>query len=206
MTFTPDRSAARILSQIIDLPQTRKLIGIAGPPGTGKSTVAAALCTKLQEAGRTVKVMPMDGFHLDNRLLDQRKLRHRKGAPETFDADGFCALIERAASGAAVVYPVFDRTRDIAIAGAGYVAQDTEFVLVEGNYLLFDRAPWTALPQFWTFSVWVGTTKNELIDRLIERWLAEGLSKEQAFEKVHNNDLANAETIQANRLPADLEL
>lgn len=205
MTLTPDLCAERILSHIIDLPQKRKLIAIAGPPGTGKSTVSAALCTKLQEAGRAAVVMPMDGFHLDNRLLDEHDLSHRKGAPETFDAEGFCALIERAADGAAFVYPVFDRARDIAIAGAGYVGRETEFVLFEGNYLLFDQDPWAALPAFWAYSVWIGTPEKELIDRLVDRWLSEGLTQTQALEKVHGNDLENAKTIQLNRLPADLE-
>ena len=86
--------------------QGRRLVALAGPPATGKSTLAGALCERLSRDGQSAVVVPMDGFHLDNRILEARGLLARKGAPETFDADGFIALIRRLKSGAEVVAPL----------------------------------------------------------------------------------------------------
>mgnify|MGYP000368530937 CR=1 FL=1 len=83
----------------------------------------------------------MDGFHLDNAVLESRDLKHRKGAPETFDADGFVHLINRLRNNIEVAAPVFDRTRDLSVAGATIVPADCEVVIVEGNYLMFDEPP-----------------------------------------------------------------
>jgi pantothenate kinase len=99
----------------------RKLVAVAGPPASGKSTFAALLCDTLKREGMLAQTVPMDGFHLDNRLLDARGLRARKGAPETFDIQGFVALVQRLKQGGDVVYPVFDRDRDLAVAGADMV-------------------------------------------------------------------------------------
>ncbi|MEO0638005.1 MAG: hypothetical protein AAFY73_15370, partial [Pseudomonadota bacterium] len=97
----------------------RVMLAVAGPPGAGKSTVAEAIRSRLVAHGAPARVIPMDGFHLDNRLLEARGLLHRKGAPETFDAEGFVAQTKRLVDSASdVVIPVFDRAQDIAIAGA----------------------------------------------------------------------------------------
>lgn len=186
--------------------QTRKLIAVAGPPASGKSVISAALRDLLQQDGITVEVVPMDGFHLDNALLDARGLRARKGAPETFDAAGFIALIHRLKHEQEVVYPLFDRARDLSIAGAGVIAPDCDMVIIEGNYLLFDEQPWSELAGLWDLAIWLDTPVETVRQRCIRRWLTHGHDPEAAQQRAEGNDLANARRIIAARLPADLTL
>lgn len=182
----------------------RKLVAVAGPPASGKSTLAARLCDRLKQEGIQAETVPMDGFHLDNRLLDARGLRARKGAPETFDMRGFVTLIERLKQEGDVVYPVFDRERDLAIAGAGMVASACEFVIVEGNYLLFDEPVWSSLAPLWDVSIWVETPLQVVLDRCIARWRTHGHTLEDARTRAENNDLANARRIIGARLQAGI--
>lgn len=200
-------SLPALMARLQDLPaKGRKLVAIAGAPASGKSTLAAALRETLRSQGRAVEVVPMDGFHLDNALLDQRGLRARKGAPETFDAQGFVALVRRLATGAEVVFPVFDRARDLSIAGAGVVSSACDMVILEGNYLLFGEEPWSDLVALWDFSVWLETPEDVTLDRCIRRWLAHDHTPEQARARAEANDLANARRLLGARLPADMTL
>lgn len=190
-----------LLGHVARLGAGRRLVAILGAPGSGKSTLAEQLVAALPGA----VLVPMDGFHLDNRLLDRDGLRARKGAPETFDAEGFVALIRRLKQGGDVVYPVFDRDRDLAIAGAGRVGAATGLVVVEGNYLLLDRAPWRDLAGLWDLSVMLDVPAEELRRRLTARW--QGLGRSPAEVLAHlENDLGNAETVAGQSLPADLRL
>jgi pantothenate kinase len=177
----------------------RRVIAVAGAPGSGKSTLAARLVEALENAA----LVPMDGFHLDDRLLEEDGLLSRKGAPETFDAAGCVALVARLRAGGEVIHPVFDRSRELAIAGAGRVPAGTRLVVVEGNYLLLDRAPWRDLAGLWDLSVMLEVPMGELRRRLTARWQA--LGKDPARIEAHlHNDLANAETVLRQSLPADL--
>jgi len=193
---------------ILALPQGagRHLVAVAGAPASGKSELARALTAAVNRAGRTARTIPMDGFHLDNRILDARGLRHRKGAPETFDAEGFIALVHRLKSGAEVVYPLFDRARDLAVAGAAVIGPDCDLAIIEGNYLLFDADPWRALAPLWDISVWLETPETVLLDRCIRRWLDHDHSPDSARARAEGNDMVNARRIAAARLPADLTL
>ncbi len=195
-----------ILKRVCALPraQTRQLVAIAGVPAGGKSTLAALLANSFTECGIHAANVPMDGFHLDNRLLEARGLLHRKGAPETFDAAGFVNLVKRLKIEDEVIYPVFDRQLDLAVAGAGIVPTDCEVVLVEGNYLLFDEGPWRELTKSWDFSVWVETSEQTVLERCVQRWLDHGHDIEAARARAMRNDVANAKLINALRLPADL--
>lgn len=184
----------------------RRLIAVAGAPASGKSVLGAALCDALRANGVRAELVPMDGFHLDNRLLDARGLRARKGAPETFDVAGFIALVQRLRTQAEVVYPLFDRSRDLSIAGAGIVPPDCEMVIIEGNYLLFDEEPWSDLAALWDFSIWLETAEETLRQRCVARWLAHGHDAEAARIRAEGNDLANARRIVAARLSADMVL
>lgn len=207
MTLPPEILARQALEHIVELPDRRKLIAIAGPPGSGKSTVAEILERHLRDGGKTAAVVPMDGFHLDNRVLEARGLLHRKGAPETFDGDGFCSLVQRIAAGQQdVVYPVFDRRRDIAIAGAAVLSKDVEYVLFEGNYLVLEDEPWAQLARFWTSTIWISTLMEDLETRLMQRWFAEGYSEHDARVKVGENDLPNSQYVCTHSRTCDLVL
>ncbi|MGR3491697.1 MAG: nucleoside/nucleotide kinase family protein [Shimia sp.] len=180
----------------------RKLVAIAGPPASGKSTLGVALA---QTMGPRAACVPMDGFHLDNAVLDARGLRARKGAPETFDATGFVALMARiAAQEGEIAYPLFDRSRDLAIAGAAVLAQEVETVIVEGNYLLLTTPPWSDLLDLWDLTIALDVPEAELRRRLLARWRDTGEDSETARTRVEGNDLPNAKTVLSDSAFADI--
>lgn len=184
----------------------RRLVALAGPPASGKSTVAAQLTEALNSNGIPTQLVPMDGFHLDNRILQDRGQMAVKGAPQTFDAAGFLALVRRLRDEADVYYPEFDRVRDLSVAGAGHVNDTCQTVVIEGNYLLFDAPVWRDLAQYWDLSIALSVDIGILRERLIERWLSHGLTLAEATQRAEGNDLANAALIAKSGLPADLRL
>lgn len=179
----------------------RRLVALAGPPGSGKSTLAAALVSRLTSIGSPARVVPMDGFHLDNSVLEARGLLARKGAPETFDAAGFVRLIHAVAHEEEVVFPVFDRTRDIAIAGADIITAEHETLVIEGNYLLLNQSPWRALAALWDDAALLEVPLDVLRARLIQRWLDHGHTAQQAADRADANDMANARLVLSQSLP-----
>lgn len=198
------RDIARALERLRALPGGRRLVAVAGPPGAGKSTFAADLRTALEKAGQSAAVVPMDGFHLDNTLLRAKGLLPRKGAPETFDGAGFVHLVSRVAAGERVVYPVFDRDRDIAIAGAGEVPPETSYVLFEGNYLLCDVAPWDRLRPLFSFRLLIDPGWEAISRRLLSRWTDHGLSEADALRRRDENDMPNARFVLEHSAAPDL--
>ena len=178
----------------------RSLFGLAGPPGSGKSTVAARLAGALGSV-----VVPMDGYHLDNDELERLGLSTVKGAPETFDATGFVRLVERLTRGAGPIsVPSFDRVADCTVDAAITVAADDHIVIVEGNYLLLDRAPWTALADLFDCTGYIVVEDATRIDRLVGRHVRHGRTVEDAREFVGRSDEANAAVIAATRSRADV--
>lgn len=198
---------SEITSKIIELKTSdrRLLIGVAGPPAAGKSTIAEALCDRLISEKIAAKVVPMDGFHLDNTVLDERNLRHRKGSPETFDAAGFVSLV-RALKEAdrAVSIPGFDRQNDCVVPDQDEVGLDQEVLLVEGNYLFLDQEPWRDLFELFDFSVFLNPGIKILEQRLIERWLQYDHTLDEARERAMINDIPNARTVVENSRAADV--
>lgn len=195
-----------VVARILELARggQRHLIAIAGPPATGKSTYAAKLAEALTEAGRVAVEVPMDGFHLDNAILDARGIRARKGTPESFDLAGFTRLAQTLGNREEVIFPLFDRERDLAIAGAGVISQDCDLAILEGNYLLFDQPGWDALPAYWSLSIWLETARETLAARLKDRWVELGLNPEELRQKLELNDLPNADLVLDHQLPADI--
>ncbi|QRM43236.1 nucleoside triphosphate hydrolase [Rhizobium sp. BG4] len=185
----------------------RFLIAIAGPPGAGKSTMADNLANGLKARGETAAVLPMDGFHMDNAVLIERGLLARKGIPETFDVRGFLDIV-RAVRPAdqEVLVPVFDRSRELAIASARPISPHDRFIIIEGNYLLFTQGKWADLDGIFDFTIMLAPPIEVLEERLWERWRGYKLSEEEASAKVYGNDLPNGRLILENRRPSDVTL
>lgn len=189
----------------------RTIVGIAGPPASGKSTLAESVVNAFNRGSRTevpvAALLPMDGYHLDNRLLEARGLLARKGAPETFNAHGFCEAIKGLKSVTRETFhPSFDREMDLAIAHSIVIAPDTPLVVVEGNYLLLRSAPWSTLFECFTATVFVCPSMEVLRDRLRQRWIKHGLDPEAAARRADGNDLPNAELVVRESREADLSL
>ena len=188
-------------------PSSRFMVGIAGPPGSGKSTIAAQLCDELVKAGESAIVVPMDGFHFDDAILNARGHRARKGAPHTYDVAGFEVLLKRIkARESDIAIPVFDRSLELARAAAGIISAEAKFILVEGNYLLLDHAPWERLKLLFDFAIFLDVSEVELERRLIARWLGLGFDKAGAREKALGNDIPNARLVLKSSTKANLTI
>jgi pantothenate kinase len=181
----------------------RRLVGITGAPGTGKSTVAAAVVAAMAPDAALV---PMDGFHLANNELRRLGRAARKGAPDTFDAAGYVALLRRLRSVEdAIVYaPAFHREIEEALAGSLPIHRDVPLIVTEGNYLLLDTQPWVVIRELLD-EVWFVEQDDELrIERLIARHIAYGKEPDAARAWVLGSDQRNAELIASTRHRADL--
>ncbi len=204
MTVPPVARMQAVAERVRALPEARRsLVAIAGPPGAGKSTLAAAL---VRELGPAAALVPMDGFHLDNEILEARGLRERKGAPETFDLEGFSDLLKRLVRVGEVPVPAFDRVLDRVVGSGATVRGGHRWVIVEGNYLLLDEAGWRDLARHWDLSLYIDTPHAVLEERLVRRWLKHGLAADGARARVLGNDIPNARRVAGARLPADLVL
>lgn len=199
-----DQIAIEIAERVAELPRTedRLFIAVAGPPASGKSTIAAGLCEKLNAGGRSAALLGMDGFHLDNRILDARGLRSRKGSPQTFDLAGFAAILERLRNEQEVIAPRFSRKLDASIGSAVVIDASVDLIVVEGNYLLLDRPGWRDLHALWSYSVFLDVEHDVLRKRLARRWERHGFSHEEAQQKIEENDMRNAELVLGSSVAA----
>lgn len=184
----------------------RYLVGIAGPPGAGKSTVAAKLCQRinLDACEPVAKVVPMDGFHLDNARLEQIGLLELKGVPDSFDKEGFEALVIRLKTSPleTIFFPVFDRSIEASIEDADSVGPEQPVVILEGNYLFY----WHQIRNQLDLSVYIDAPENILYDRLMARHLEGGRDAVAAREKVLSTDMPNRKLIESCRDCADIYL
>ncbi|MGC1496392.1 MAG: phosphoribulokinase [Sulfitobacter sp.] len=191
-----------ILAQIqaVPLRNGRRIIAIAGAPASGKSTLSDVLARRIPNA----YVIPMDGFHRDNVDLEKHGLLARKGAPETFDVTGFIQIIQAVRVEKTMSFPTFDRTNDCVVPTGGQLPASAETIIVEGNYLLLNVAPWNELAKEWDLSLMVDVPLPVLQERLVARWLQHGHDAESALARAQSNDIPNAQTVIDKSAPADL--
>jgi len=183
---------------------SRRILGIAGAPGAGKSTLAALVTARLD--GAAVQV-PMDGLHLADVELSRLGRRTRKGAPDTFDAFGFLALLRRLrtpAPGEVVYAPAFERSIEQPIAGSIPVGPAVPLIITEGNYLLLDDPPWHEVRPLLDETWFVEIDDAVRVERLIRRHIEFGKTPEQAAEWVQRLDERNARLVAATRERADV--
>ena len=181
----------------------RTILGIAGCPGAGKSTVSAAIAGQVASS----VVVPMDGFHLLNEELVRLGRRDRKGAPDTFDVGGYVDLLERIrrqAAGEIITAPRYDRAASAPVADAIAVEPEARLVVTEGNYLLLDEAPWRHVRQLLDVVWFVDIDDAVRVPRLIRRHIEFGKSPDEAREWVMRSDESNAALVVASRNRADV--
>ncbi len=192
----PHKEAAlERITQLLAKQNDRYLIGIVGKPGAGKSTLSHYLIDNL--AGKPLTVVPMDGYHLSNLVLQELGQADRKGAPDTFDVQGFTTLLKRIRSEKTtdIYYPIFDRSIEESIAAQGVVTAETKIVVVEGNYLLHGTGGWEAVAGLLD-EIWFIEVDDEIrLKRLIERHVAFGKSPADAEAWSRGSDEVNAKII-----------
>lgn len=189
------------LEQLLAVP-SRSLLGIAGPPGSGKSTIASDIAKFL---GLRCAVVPMDGFHLSNLQLARLGRSDRKGAPDTFDAAGYIALLKRLREprvGETVYAPEFHRDIEESIAAAIAVPPATPLVVTEGNYLLLDDPAWRPIRDLLDDIWYVDLDDHERKRRLVARHRQFGRSEAAAQAWVERTDEPNSRTVAASRAAA----
>ena len=178
-----------------DAPE-RLVVGLVGAPGSGKSTIAEQLKTDLKAAGVFAGLVAMDGFHLSNAVLDELGRRNRKGAPDTFDVEGYLATLDRVpADGAPQVFaPAYRRDLHESVA-AGSIVSGTGVVVTEGNYLALETRGWGAARERIDLLIHIDVPEEVLVLRLINRHEEFGKNPLAAGHWVRTVDLPNARLI-----------
>lgn len=196
---------ARVLVDEARRSGTRRLLGIAGAPGAGKSTLTEQLAAQLPEG--SCVVVPMDGFHLADVALARLGRAERKGAPDTFDAAGYAALLQRIRTAMpqdpSVWAPMFERELEQPLAGAIEVPAQVPLVITEGNYLLAEDGAFAQVPALLDARWFVETPDPLRHERLIARHERFGKTPQQARDWALGPDEANARLVAATRSRAD---
>jgi pantothenate kinase len=204
---------ARDLVEPLLRPDARVVVGIAGPPGAGKSTLAEALAAAFDDELSTgsgepgAVAVPMDGFHLSTEELRRLGLANRKGALPTFDGAGFVRLLERIAAREDLVYaPAYSRVVHESIGGVIPVPASTRLIVAEGNYLFVPEPPWSEARPLYDLAIYLDMADGPRVEGLIARQRSFGLDEEAARDWVYRSDEDNARLIATTRPYADVVL
>jgi pantothenate kinase len=186
--------------------QRRYFIALAGPPASGKSTISEKLNEDLNTKGFPTDILQMDGFHLDDGILNFTNLLSRKGSPETFDVMGLKSFLIRLANEPEVIVPIFDRALELSRSSAVTISNNKKIIIVEGNYLLLNSHPWSELNDYFDSRIMIHCEESVLEKRLIDRWKGFNLTQDQINHKVYENDLPNGVNVNQNSIEADYYL
>ena len=181
----------------------RKIVGLIGKPGAGKSTLSAQLIDQL---GDQAAILNMDGYHLSNLSLRELGRADRKGAPDTFDALGFTAILKRVRNQVDkdIYFPVFDRAIEESIAAQGVITPEIKLVITEGNYLLHNKDNWGGVKELLDESWFIEVDDQIRIERLVNRHHKFGKSKADAHSWATGSDENNARIVAQTRELADV--
>lgn len=180
------------------------LVGIAGPPATGKSTLAGRLASDLNAADLNACVCPMDGFHMTNAQLDAAGLREAKGSIDTFDGTAFARAVRRLKDGASFWWPQYSRERHDPIPKGTRITGEEAVCIIEGNYVLADVEPWRSAADSFDLRIIMDASDSVLRERLFARHIQSGRSAGEATTKIDRTDIPNAREIRAGYSRADI--
>lgn len=180
------------------------IVAIAGPPASGKSTLAERLTDDLRASGLSAAFCPMDGFHKTNAQLDAEGLRSVKGRVDTFDGVAFAEAVARLSAGHTFWWPRYSRhTHDPVPEGTRIDGNETVYI-VEGNYILMPREPWVSAASHFDLSIFLDLPDSQLVERMMHRHERSGRSVTEAKSKIANADLPNAATVRSSKGRADI--
>lgn len=187
----------------------RIVIGIVGCPGSGKSTLAELLVNRLNAddlQNPIAQILPLDGFHLANDVLENLGLRELKGIPDTFDAEAYIQKLKEAKQDPPKILkaPRFDREIEASIEDGIYISPETKVIITEGNYLLLESEPWAQIADLLDDCWYLRADPQILTERLIERHMTGGRGRDQAIEKVQSTDLPNARLVEVTKVRAQM--
>jgi len=195
--------------QLINYGKSRIIVAIVGAPGSGKSSVAEQVVKLLNTSlVNQAALLPMDGFHYDDKVLKTLGRLEKKGAQDTFDVYGLQHMLQRLQNNIddVVAVPVFDRVLEISRAGARLISKKVPIIICEGNYLLLNNKPWKRLRTLFDLTIMLQVSTEELEKRLTNRWQKLGLSDKEIRFKVEKNDLPNGLMVLQESTLADVYL
>ncbi len=209
--LTPQAALARLVPHILEMESQadgrRIAIGMAGGPGTGKSTLAAELVTMLNAVRPgSAALVPMDGFHMKHAKIEAMGATDRKGAPHTFEGAAFVSFLHQLKhANGPVSGPGYSRKIEDTVDDAFTVPADVRVLVVEGNYLLLTEGPWAGVKALLDYAVFVHVPRDIVQARLLKRHGEEGLfTEDRNRAHIERNDLPNYDLVETSRDRGDV--
>jgi pantothenate kinase len=205
MTNNLSHLAETILSKANVNTSNRFIIGIAGGPGSGKSTFAVELKELINSKAKSdlAQIFPMDGFHRKNSELQRSGLISVKGAPETFDVEGYLLILKRIKLGENLKAPIYSREAHDIIDNALPIEPHHKIIITEGNYLFADLDGWCEIKDIIDLKIYIESEKEVCEKRLLERHMRGGKTEAEALEKIKKVDMENYDLIDQTKKYAD---
>ncbi len=197
--------AETILSKVNVNISNRFIVGIVGGPGSGKSTFAVRLQELINSKAKSdlTQIFPMDGFHRKNSELKRSGLIFVKGAPETFDLEGYTSMLNKIKLGENLKAPIYSREIHDVIDNALPIEPHHKIIITEGNYLFADMEEWCEIKDIIDLKIYINAAKRVCEKRLLERHMRGGKTEAEALEKIKKVDMENYDLIDQTKKYAD---